>query len=717
MADRLRYVSDNPHDNDSAPLLNWREWIGVIVERAWLGVTVAVAIFVLIWYQTHRQIPYYRSTATLMVASQSPQIFNFQDMLSVNARSLEYFNTHLKALHSRPMVASAIEEAGLSAHPAFTPGVPPGPAQVDAAMRYINIQPVDRTRMLNITVEHPNPEVAAELANGLARAYIQIDLDTRMSSSMQAVEWLRSRADEHRANLEAGMVRLQQYRRDTQSVSLEEDQDIVVAKLKSLNTALTRAQTERIQWETRWNAVDAELQEGVPHTEIVSLLEEPLVVEAQAEWLRHRGSINQLRQRFRPEHPDYLAAMELKRTARREFEEAAERAAHRLRNRYNMSVTEEQNLRVALREQEQEAFELDRKLVEYSELRRNVQSEEEIYSAIVSRMQEASLAGSLPTEMIRLVEEARPARAPFRPNRSRAVVRGAGMGIVFGLLAIIGLHMVDHRIRHSDEVERKLGVATLGSLPLITAKDYAERGLIAHINDSGEAAESVRLLRANLMLDESSATMKSIMLTSAHSGEGKSLVATNLAISLAQDNRQVLLVGADLRRPALHKIFKDDQTSRGLSDVLEGKISWQDAVLKAPVPGLDVLLAGKSPSRPSELLGGGRWRNLLAELEGNYDVVVIDAPPLLGVSDTVVLMTQADAILYVLRSGVTHVTSARHALKQIEASGIPCAGAVLNGVNTGSMANYYYYRRYGYGRYNYVQDSVSAARVSAPVAQ
>lgn len=700
MGERLKFISDSPGEENSSALVNWREWVSVILERAWIGIAVAAAVFLFVWYNTLRETPYYRSTATLMVNTQTPQIFNFQDMMSLNTRSVEFFNTHIKALHSRPMVAGAIEEAGLSNHPAFTPGVSPGPDQVEAALRFIRIVPVERTRMLDVVVEHPDPEVAAKLANGLARAYIRIDLDSRMSTSMQAVDWLRDKAEEHRERLEAGLVKLQEYRRETQSVSLEEDQDIVVAKLKSLNSALTAAQTERIQRQTRWAAVETQLEAGIPPTEIVSVLEEARVIEAQRAWLQHRASVQQLRQRFRPEHPDFLSAMEAKQTARTEFEEAAQRAADRLRNQYELAATEEQNIRVALQEQEQEAFELDRKLVEYNEMRRNVRAEEEIYEAIITRMQEASLAGSIPTEIIQLVEEARPARGPFRPNRPRAMVRGASMGGVLGLLAIFGLHAIDHRIRHTEEVERKLGVQALGTLPLISAKQFSDRGLAAHLDDRSEAAEAFRLLRANLLLDGSNESIKSIMLTSAHPGEGKSLVASNLAISCAHDNRKILLVGADLRRPALHKMFDSDSTA-GLSEVLEGKIEWRDAIIVETLPGLDVLLAGKPPPRPAELLGAGRWRKFLNEFEENYDLVVIDAPPVLGVSDTVVLLTQADAILYVLRSGVTHVTSARHALSRIDSSGAPCAGAVLNGVNTASMANYYYYRQYGYGRYGY----------------
>lgn len=701
MARPLSYIADSGSAQESSPLMDWREILAIIVERVWIGILVATSVMLLFWYDTSRQVPYFRSTATLIVEAQVPQFFNFQDIMSFNTRNLEYFNTHIKAMHSRPIVAAAIEKGNLDDRREFTPGVKPGPGQTEAAMRFLNIAPVERTRMLNIVVEHPDPAIAADFANAVAHAYIQQDLDNRMSASMQAVEWLRARAEEYRVSLERGLLELQKYRESTQSVSLEEDQNIVIAKLTALNNSLTEAQTGRIQLETRWNAVKEQLDKGVPAIEAAMLVDDSTVRDAQRPLRDQQRKMESIQQRYRPGHPDYMLAVEELRNAEAQFHRVCEQAIQALRSAYELAVERERNLEKALREQEQEAFELDRKLVRYDELRRNVEADQKIYQAVIDRMKEALMSGTLPADLIRLVEEARPARTPFRPNRRQSMMRGATMGIVLGFVSIFILYYADHRFRRNEEIERKLGLRALGALPLVTEKSVRDRGLIMHLQDTGEAAESFRTLRASLLMDDAVRSGKCLMITSAHAGEGKSLVATNLAISMAQDHQRTLLIGADLRRPSLQKLFSSESHA-GLADVLKGEAMWTDVLIREPVPGLDVLPSGRAPSRPAELLGSRRWPELLKEASGHYDRILLDAPPILGVSDALILLGHTDAVLFVVRYGVTHSLGARHAVNRIKDSGAPCAGVIMNGVNLRSIANYYYYRRYGgytYGGY------------------
>jgi capsular exopolysaccharide synthesis family protein len=182
-----------------------------------------------------------------------------------------------------------------------------------------------------------------------------------------------------------------------------------------------------------------------------------------------------------------------------------------------------------------------------------------------------------------------------------------------------------------------------------------------------------------------------LMVTSAGPGEGKSLVSANLAVSLAQDGRRTLLVGADLRRPALTKIFGGDREGAGLADVLQEKVRWQAALFKNDVPNLDVLLSGRIPSHPAELLGRRALSDFLREAKEVYEHVIVDAPPVLGVSDSLVLLPDVDGVLFVVRYGVTHSLGASHAALKLRESGTPCLGSILNGVNLNSMANYYYY--------------------------
>ncbi len=688
-------ANDTPQEGNLSKILDWREAVAILMERAWLGALVFVVVFLFFTFQARRQTPIYRSTATLLVEAQIPRLLNYQDVMAFNLRSLEYFNTHLNALHSRTMLERALDRSGLAVHPGFFPEIESREGKIAAARRLVSVIPIEKSRMIRISVEHPDPVIASDLANAMARAYIQQDLDNRMGTTMEAVEWLRARAEEYRVDLEAGLLQLQQYREETGSVSLEDDQNIVIAKLKALNTRLTDAQTERIQAETEWTSIQAQVDKGVRLEKIAPLLGDPGLLEMRRKLQDQQREVARLQQRYRAQHPDLQQAVELEQKLQGQFDEAGRNAVATLRSRVDMLRDQERNLLSALQEQEQEAFDLDRKLVRYNELKRNVEADQSIHQAVIARMRETSMSESTPSEVIRLAEEAAPGRAPVRPDLRREMIRGVVFGLVFGLGAIFLLYYADHRFRRNEEVERLLGIPVLATIPLIAGNTIADRGAVAAHKPAGEEAECFRTLRASLLLREDIRTSRVLMITSSGPGEGKSLVASNLAISLAQDGRRVLLVGCDLRRPVLDRIFTAESGHPGLSDVLKGRVAWGEALHRQALPNLDLLVSGDVPSQPAELLGNRAFADFLAESRDSYDHVIVDAPPVLGVSDALVLLPNVDGVLFVVRYGVTHSLGAKHAMGKMQAGGTPCLGCIMNGVNLRSLANYYYYRRYG----------------------
>jgi capsular exopolysaccharide synthesis family protein len=708
----LADVADNANETSRFP--DWREAVAILVERAWLGGLIFAVILLFFIFQAKRQTPYYRSTATLMVEAQVPRILNYQDVLAINTRSLEYFNTHITALHSRKVLEAALEQGGFFDRPGFFSNLP-RQAVVDAASGLVEIAPIERSRLINIKVEHSVPEIASDLANAIAKAYIQQDLDSRMQTTIEAVEWLRERSEEYRERLEKGLLELQAYREQTGSVSLENDQNIVIEKLKALNSALTMAQTERIQAETQWHAVKSQMDKKVEPAKIATVLHDESLVLVSQKLQEQQRVVAALQQRYREQHPELQQALELEQKLEGQFTQAYSNAIYALKNNYQTLVQREQNLRAALAAQEKESFELDRKLVRYNELKRNVEADQEIHQAVIARMKETSISESLPVDIIRLAEEARPAKAPFRPQVRQAIFRGIVFGLIGGVGAIFLLYYADHRFRRNEEVERLLGLPVLATIPLIRDKTVEERGMVAHLKQTGEVAEAFRTLRASLLLQDELKQAPVLMFTSAGPGEGKSLTSTNLAITLAQDGRRTLLIGADLRRPLLARIVGSSRSALGLADALRGDCVWTDVLLKQVAPNLDVLLSGRIPTHPAELLGNPRMVEILNEARQTYQHVLLDAPPVLGISDALVLLPHVDGVLFVVRYGVTHSLGASHALRRIQSGGTTCLGAIMNGVNLQSLATYYYYRRYG--GYAYQQYQSQPAEPPAPVAE
>jgi len=711
---KSQYVSTDQQaatDVASPGLPDWREILTIVIERFWYGLAMGVVVFLAVFFQLQRAVPFYQSTAVLMVEVNQPRIMDYREVVPSDVRSLDYFNTVINLLHSRQMMEEALVMSGLAEDPRFFPHIQGVSGKASAAAGLVRITPVDRSRLIHIRAEHTDPEMASALANALAQSYIQQDLNNRMSTSMHAVEWLRERADEFREKLETGMLGLQEYREEAQSVSLEEDQNIVIAKLKSLNEALSSAQAERIMAQSEWEAIKQQIDTGVSMQNVATQLRHGAVSEAQTLLNRHRQDLSRLRQRYREDHPDLREALQQESVLLEAFEEAFETATYAVESRYNMLRTREMNLLQALRDQEQEAFRLSRQLVQYNDLRRNVEADQEIYESVISRMKETNVSGTLPNEIIRMAEEARPAGQPFRPNRARTLARGGMMAVASGLGVIFLLYYADHRLRRNEEVERALGVPVLASLPIIPGADKRERGLVSFLHPTGEVSEGFRTLRAILEMNPAMTEAKVLLVTSSQPSEGKSLVSVNMAISFAQDDRRTLLIGADMRRPAFRAIFSALQEKTGLSEVLAGKAQWRDLVQSGEVPGLDVLGAGGRCDRPAELLGGAIFARMLEEMREHYDRIIIDAPPVLGVSDTLVLLKNVDGVLFVVRYGLTHSLGASQAIRRIKTSGVPCYGAVMNGVDLRSLANYYYYRRYGGYAY---QQYMSAERYPSP---
>jgi len=677
-------------------LPDWSEAAAIVLERFWFGAAVAVAVFLFVFFRMLQAVPYYRSTAVLMVDAVQPRVLHYQDAAAASMRNLDYYNTVVKILHSRQMMEKALEQSGLLQRTGFFPEREGLQAKASAALGLVTIEALDRTRLIRISAEHPDRVIASELANAMAQAYIQQEIDNRMTASMQAVDWLQARAAEYREKLESGMLALQEYREAVQSVSLEEDQNIVIAKLKSLNASLTAAQTERITVQSQWESIAKQISNKESRENIAAQLQDAVLGAALSQLREQRHKVASLRLRYREDYPDLRDAVQREALLQARFEDSLVQAVYVVRSRYQTLMTGEVNLRSALQDQEQEAFRLARQLVQYNDLKRNVEADQDIYESVIARMKEASLSETLPSDVIRIAEIARPGDRPVRPDPVRMLTQGLLLALGAGLGIIFLLHYTDHRFRRNEEVERALGVPVLASLPIAAGRSIRERALVAHAYPAGEVAESFRTLRAILEINPAAGNAKVMLVTSSQPSEGKSLISVNYATSCAQEDRRTLLIGADLRRPVFQTIFAGEKAgAAGLTDVLIGKTSWRDALQSAWIPNLDILAAGSATERPAELLSGKSFSALLQEMRTIYDRIVIDAPPVLGVSDTLVLLKQADGVLFVVRYGVTHSMGAAQAMKRIQSSGTACLGVVMNGVDLRSMANYYSYRRHG----------------------
>ena len=692
---------------------DWRDYLSILLERMWLVVTVFVLFALGTFVHLKRQIPVYQSFSRIMIEDRPSVAVNIQDFLNANKNSAENYNTHIKTLYGRDMVAEALRHPQLSKEKDFVPASASEEAKVDVALGYMKIVPVPQSRLIDIVVEHPNPALAALFANVLAETYISQDVARRVRQSDMAQGFFEKQVQSSREKLENGRRRLAEYRKQHNAVSLEQSQDVVISTLKARSSALADVKNTRLLLETSSASVTSAGGQVETLYNIPEIAQDASVVQARGALDKARGDLKLLADRYGPKHPEMIDAGNREQLLVKAFEESVRSAAALLQARYQAAVSQEKALLAALREQEQVAMDLDLKLVEYDRIKREVEADEKFYDSMLSRMKETSASSQADLSRISIVEKARPSKVPARPSVRKTVAMGLLLGLFFGVSSALTAHAADNRLRRVDEAERYLGKPVLASIPHISTGDKAERSRVSEHSPASIAAEAFRTLRACIALQPAGRDARVLMVTSTGISDGKSLVSANLATVLAQDGRKTLLVDADLRRPTIHRTYAlpEGRETPGLSNILKVGMPWRDAVHATAVPGLDVMPSGPIPDNPAELLGSPVMGNLVKELRGHYDRIIVDAPPAIGVSDPLVLLSRVEAVVFVVHFGKTSRHAARLAIQQMEAAGTPVLGTVVDNIHVrfGGSYNYYYYHRHSGYQYE-SKDTVAGKR-------
>ncbi len=370
--------------------------------------------------------------------------------------------------------------------------------------------------------------------------------------------------------------------------------------------------------------------------------------------------------------------------------------------------------------QKQEANKLNESAIEYTLLKRDVDTNRELYEGLLQKLKEAGVAAGLKSNNFRIVDGARPPTAPIEPNIPRNLLFAAVLGLVSGVGLAFLLEGLDNTVRTTEQAQLISGVASLGMIPLgskssregpnpkrlVIASSKEAVELVTQVRPQSQMAESYRALRTSLLLSNIGAPPKVIMVTSALPQEGKTTTSINTAVVLAQKGVRVLLIDADLRRPSIHKTLGMGPHS-GLSNVLTGSTTVEQAITSSPIlPNLFVLPSGTPPPNPAELLASANMRDLLNQLREQYDHVVIDTPPSLSVTDAVVLSPRADAVVLVIRSAQTTKQALRRSRDVLMQVNAKVVGVLLNAVDLSSPDYYYYYEYQGkYARYYRDEDS------------
>jgi len=528
----------------------------------------------------------------------------------------------------------------------------------------------------------------------VAKAYIQQNLAFKFNTSKEAADWLSEQLAEQRKAVEASEAALQAFKERNGTVSMADSgSNIVVARLTDLNAALTKAKTDRINKESLYNQLKS--MEGTGAIDALpAILSNDFIQKLRSELSDLQRQQAQMADRYGPRHAEMIKIRTAIESADAKLRLEVSKVVDSVKNQYQAAQSEERSLQSALDAQKGEALSMNRQSIEASVLQRELDSNRQIYESLLQRTKETGISSERRSTNVRVIDEAEVPRGPISPNVPRDVLFSFATSLLLAVGLAFFFEQLDSRIRTPQEMKACLNVPFLGMVPALAKDKNAPANPLISGAVSPNFAEAMKTVRTNVLFSSAEEGLRTVVVTSAGPGEGKSIVAANLAIALAQAGQRVVLIDADMRRPRVHEIF-DTQQEPGLSNVLTGNATSADAVCRSTVPGLWLLSSGHIPPNPAELLGSRKYLDFTSALEDRFDWAIIDTPPVLAVTDSSVAGRYAAGVVFVVASDKTSRHAAREAISQLESAGVHIVGSVLNRVDIVKHPYYYssYYRK------------------------
>lgn len=703
-----------------------------IVRRRWLAVGATVLLVAAVGLAVVSNLrPYWRARVSVVVNTDAPTRVldsvsgvNDQDLWSPVAQQ-EYAGTQQEIIKSRSVATAALERLDIADDPVFlgVDGVENDERRAELAAQadpveilrsMITTGRVRDSKVLWIAVEYPDPEVARDIVNAVADAFLEIGDTSRSETGEDAKSKIaeeRAKARERLALAEQALDEFKQGNEIT-TISLDDRQNLITQNITLLTAKVSEARSKRIELESIYSeAKRIQTRERIASVSLLEPSERMTYESLLGEKYKAEQELAQAQIKYLADHPQYKRAEGRVAATTARLDEMGQELVASLRARVRAAESTEGRLKAVLKEENEKALQLGRLEPKFRQLERDAETAEETYRVLSRRDAEVEMTNRVESESpISVLDYATLPTAPVRPRKTLLMAATLALGLALGSFVAVALDLRDHRIRSSGDLERLIadyGLRLLGALPELPADPLIgtgnvkaqrrQRDLYTFLHPKSQMSENCRGIRTSLAFSSSSGEAQSLMVTSPGSGDGKSATAINLAMSFCQAQKRVVIVDADMRRPRLHHVFPPpvEQGERGLSAVLEGTAAL-DEVLQASPDGapelLSALCCGKIPEHPAELLDSAEWRRVVSELKERFDVVIIDSPPLLPVTDPRIIAPQVDGVVVVVRCGRTTRTALQTALGMLRQSDSNLLGAILNQVDPRMEG-----RHYGYG--------------------
>ena len=666
------------------------------------------------------QAPVYRSTVTVQIDREQPHTARLEETLVQPLEQPDYIETQYKILKSRTLAKAVLEKLDLAERAEYRRswlrreldpprrGAEVNPAVLQRFLDAVTVSPGKGTRLVDVSVDSVDPQLAARAANTLAELYIEQNLAARWDATQRASAWLARQLTELKARLERSEADLVNYATRHRIIFVEQQKNITTEKLKQLEDESTRAEAQRIERQSAYLLAEDAIQR---HGPLPGNLNTDTFRELTLKLAEVQREYSQLLVTFAPGYPKAQRVKSQMDQLEQTIEVEKARMLKAVQDEFQAALEREKLLREAVVRQTRAVHALGDDIIQYNILKRDADSNRQLYEGLLQRLKEAGVSAGLRASNLRVLD---PAEIPLEPHRPKKLVNlglGLGLGLVAGLVLAFVWEHLNTLVRTPEEAERLTGLGLLAVVPRTRTRladsEQGRRptvgGLRPGSNGSAVAcwqpgpdlAEAYRTLRSSVLLgwDDS---MRRLLVTSPQPRDGKTTICLHLAWSLAQLGRRVLLIDADMRKPNCARQLGIDHP-HGLSDYLEGRVEPDQIIVPSSVENLWCVPAGRPHAGASDLLYSPRQAALLYETGAGFDHVVIDSPPSLALSDARTIARLAEGVLLVV-SDATERASLRRTKQAFDDAGVRFLGFVMNRVNLDSL-EYGYYRDYGYYSY------------------
>jgi succinoglycan biosynthesis transport protein ExoP len=726
-------------ENSEEKIFDFREYGHIIQKRRWTILTILIICVSIVAIGSFFIEPQYKATAVIQIERENPKLLSFEEIYALDSSQQTFYQTQVRLIKSRTLAKKVIDKIDYSksSQPSFFSKInlmqkikelipysfdqakkekkDPSAPIINNFLNRLVVQPDRNSQIINISFIHRNPQVSANAANAVADAFIESNLEAKYLTAKQAYDFLNVQIKELMNDIALKEQEIQKYAQEKEIVSLDNNENITVQQLVELNTEYTRAQTKRIEKEAIYKSVINASSDSIPE-----VLNNNLIQELKTQYARLESEYAEKSKKFKAEWPEMIQLKskldKVKQRLDKETYDIVKKVRNGARAEYETALKQELSLKNMLDQQKAKTTDQHKNAILYNNLKTEIDNKRALLQSLIKRQNEAGVSAELKdlgSSQIRIVDRAEVPRKAFKPNKKLNILMALAIGLMIGVGVSFFLEYLDRSLKNKEDVERYIKLPTIGVIPSLDGsrksshysyayEDYLGKQeykilpksieKIVHLNSKSSIAEAYRSLRTSILLSTPHSPPKSILITSSQPKEGKTATAVNIAISLAQLNKKVVIIDTDLRKPRISKIFRIYNRS-GVSNFLAGTIPPNQIIFRTEISNLYIMPSGPTPPNPAELLATPKMTSLLEGCKKTFNFIILDSPPLLAVTDAQILANKMDGVIFVVHGGITPKEAVKLGREKLQNANI--IGIVLNQINL-EQHGYYYQHYYQY---------------------